>query len=228
MSDGQIREFDRKIVFSLQFPGFTFAGQIQKVVSPIAIEDGLLYRDVISGESNYWIIPIPYGNFEVQVSDSSSQRLLKGIAYHDHNWGSVPLQGFVREWVWGHFCHNGKLFIFLSFITSRGLLIHRGAYTQADNKICTTTSLHSNAFKVLSEASIPSQLTASIQIDFSESPLSIIYPVSNDRLLRSRENESHDNFVASYYRWASNGLNSSSEDNSALQGITEYLRIKGR
>lgn len=47
-----------------------------------------------------WLPSVPQGTVEATISLHGETRHARGIGYHDHNWGNIPVQKLVHHWYW--------------------------------------------------------------------------------------------------------------------------------
>lgn len=102
--------------------GFTFAGDlktyhlsgqanglgldltVKRLVESYRPGTGLMYLSGKNGPTNDflgWIVAVPFGHAEGAITIDGQARPIKGEAYHDHNWGSIPFADYVQRWWWG-------------------------------------------------------------------------------------------------------------------------------
>src|SRR3989338_187228 len=104
VSDQSFLETEKGIIISLNFPsGEVFKAEINKVSQPLIINGGVLYEDASKKRQNLWVVNLPLGKFEGSFESEGIIHSFKGSVYHDHQWGDIPIQDFVSDWVWGHF-----------------------------------------------------------------------------------------------------------------------------
>lgn len=48
-----------------------------------------------------WVVPMPRANVEGTVRVGAEERRVKGLGYHDHNWGELNLKDTMGYWYWG-------------------------------------------------------------------------------------------------------------------------------
>jgi hypothetical protein len=63
-----------------------------------------------------WLPAVPQGSVEVELTTGSQTEQLRGIGYHDHNWGDVPMPKLINHWYWGR-AQAGPYSIIASYIT---------------------------------------------------------------------------------------------------------------
>jgi len=70
-------------------------------------------------QSHYfaWLPSVPQGNLEGTVTISGRSQVVKGVGYHDHNWGDAPMQNLIHDWYWGR-AQVGNYSIIASYITA--------------------------------------------------------------------------------------------------------------
>jgi hypothetical protein len=54
-------------------------------------------------DSHYfaWLPSVPQGDVEGTVTISGRTQAIKGVGYHDHNWGDVSMLKLIHDWYWG-------------------------------------------------------------------------------------------------------------------------------
>lgn len=69
-----------------------------------------------------WLPAIPYGTVEGRLSVDGKISIVKGVCYHDHNWGNVALNDVLSHWYWGR-AHVGEytlIFVEMTAVKSYG------------------------------------------------------------------------------------------------------------
>ena len=64
---------------------------------------GHLFHDQTSGHFFKWVVPIPLGKVSGDLQVGQEKFKVKGVGYHDHNWGNIHLEEAFRHWHWGRF-----------------------------------------------------------------------------------------------------------------------------
>jgi hypothetical protein len=64
-----------------------------------------------------WLPSVPQGTVEVDLKVGLQTEQLRGIGYHDHNWGDVPMPRLINHWYWGR-AQAGPYSIIASYITA--------------------------------------------------------------------------------------------------------------
>lgn len=225
--NSKIIEGENHIKMKLNFfDDIYFETQIRKQYSPIVINDGLLYDDPKFDGKSYWTVNIPFGTCKVKLKVEGSEYEFNCFAYQDHQWGNLTIQNFARDWVWGNFC-DSRMSLMFFIISTNGGTINRQALISKDKIFITSgkpkhnpcylidTSL--NAQNIDSATKMPQ-----IFLDWGED---IYFSLIPSNILRSRINEKHPGFKATYLRWVSYGIYSENS-NMPLYGIMEYMRIR--
>lgn len=224
-TDKSFVDSDTDLVINLDFEGCSFAVHIHKALQPISIQNSVLYQN--SDVSSMWRIDIPYARFEGSIVTQQGTSAVEGVTYQDHQWGSLLIQDFVSQWIWGHLSNSKTNVIFFDILTQSGEGIQRAVVGENDEvstgvKIVSNSltefradpHFHKNSQRIA--VTIPMQHAAEVYID-----------IQPDGLMRSRLNEGHPGFEASYVRWAVDSARFITLDRQeALQGIVEYLTIK--
>ncbi|MCW3090831.1 MAG: hypothetical protein JWP81_1900 [Ferruginibacter sp.] len=64
-----------------------------------------------------WLPSVPQGNVEGTVTISGRTQAIKGVGYHDHNWGDVSMLKLIHDWYWGR-AQVGNYSVIASYITA--------------------------------------------------------------------------------------------------------------
>jgi hypothetical protein len=62
---------------------------------------GQLFADPASGHHFDWVVPLPRARVEGTLTIEGQQRAVRGVGYHDHNWGNLYLPAAFSRWTWG-------------------------------------------------------------------------------------------------------------------------------
>ncbi|MCA9998881.1 MAG: hypothetical protein KDE56_24125, partial [Anaerolineales bacterium] len=200
-------------------------GQINKLSAPLAIADGILYQDRANNLSSYWLVPVPHATFQATLTLDGSVTPLSGVAYHDHQWGNVPLQAFVSDWVWGHLSNAQRSLVFFHLLTQTGAWVSRVGLVEKNGRY-TATSLQTDYAHQLMDYSQPDQFDNRPTVQLFNQLISVTFPVSPSQLMRQRVGEQHPGFSSSYLRWATTAHYQAGQQSETLYGITEYIRIR--
>ena len=65
-------------------------------VSP-AKRGNIVQADKIFG----WTCPVPRGELTGTIKVNGETAAVKGVAYHDHNWGTTTMGSLLHHWIWG-------------------------------------------------------------------------------------------------------------------------------
>lgn len=106
---------------------------------------GKFYTDEAFTRYFGWLPVIPHGIVEGQVTYEGKMRTVKGICYHEHTWGNVPLDETLQQYYRGH-AHLGDMTVVFGELSTtarygseklRILLLAKGA----QHLVCTGDSL---------------------------------------------------------------------------------------
>ena len=226
VADGLVNETVEQLCLNIPFPEQGhFQGQITKLTQPLAIADGILYQDNTHNLSSYWLVPVPHATFNATLTLDGTVYPLSGMAYHDHQWGNVPLQAFVSDWVWAHLSNEQTSLVFFHLLTQEGGWISRVGLTERNGRY-TSTDLQTDYATQLMATNQPDQFDSSPTIQLFNNLISITFPVSPPQLMRQRVGEQHSGFSSSYLRWATTASYQAGQQKETLYGITEYIRIR--
>lgn len=224
-------EGKERMSVNLKFPSQAILRvTITKLALPLIFNNGVLFEDIISGRKSFWVAQVPLGKFEGVLELKGRQHRLQGIVYQDHQWGNIPIQHFVSDWVWGHFGWHKEGLVFFAVRTQDNRQIERFALI-SDGKMQaqpTTKNMGASHLAELSRADAPEKYNYRPLIKFPDGAQFLI-DARPSNIMRKRLGEKHQGFTASYLRWASLAVSVKSPRSKYLPGITEYLRIrKGR
>jgi hypothetical protein len=75
----------------------------------------------IYGKSGYfaWIVPIPRARVEGTIRIDDKVIPVKGIGYHDHNWGTADMRRILTHWYWGRIYADDFTLIYAYVRTNR-------------------------------------------------------------------------------------------------------------
>jgi hypothetical protein len=226
VGEGLISESDRAVCFDVPFPGRGyFRGEITKLAPPLMIKDGILYEDPRTGGSSHWIVQIPHSTFTGILQLDGLTRRLRGTAYQDHQWGTILIQEFVSNWVWGHFSNEQVAVVFFQILAQNGQLIERVAMVNDEGRY-TGTAVETSYLDTLFQTDRPAKFDDSVGVNFLNQCMQLDFGVSPTGLMRSRIGEEQGHHSASYLRWSATGTIQGGCGSQPLHGISEYIRIR--
>lgn len=57
---------------------------------------------ILGGEDGFgWVNAVPRGNLAGTMTENGQTTEIRGIAYHDHNWGTATMGSAFQRWIWG-------------------------------------------------------------------------------------------------------------------------------
>jgi hypothetical protein len=62
-----------------------------------------------------WLAAVPQGEVSVDLNIRGEKQHLRGVGYHDHNWGNVAMAKLIHHWYWGR-AQAGDYSIVASYI----------------------------------------------------------------------------------------------------------------
>jgi hypothetical protein len=223
---GLIAESTTAMHLDIDFPGQgMFRVETTKLAPPLVIQDGILYKEPATGRSSQWIVQIPHATFTGILQLDGLTRRLRGTAYQDHQWGTVLIQEFVSDWVWGHFSNQQLAVVFFQILTQTGKQIERVALLNDEGRYV-GTAVNADYLDTLFQADSPETFAVTPSISFLNGCFQLELGISPENLMRSRIGEKHNQNSASYLRWAAAGTLQSSCGHQPLHGISEYIRIR--
>lgn len=78
---------------------------------------GINYFDRERKKYMGWVIPVPYGVAQCSITRGGEAKTLKGVVYHDHNWGNLMLAAFLDHWYWGRAHVEDSSMIFAQLVS---------------------------------------------------------------------------------------------------------------
>ncbi|KAL2670258.1 hypothetical protein Neosp_014725 [[Neocosmospora] mangrovei] len=55
----------------------------------------------VDGRHFSWFVAVPGGHLTGEIITNGTKTQVEGNAYHDHNWGNVPMENILDNWLWG-------------------------------------------------------------------------------------------------------------------------------
>ena len=226
VEDPLIVEDEKGITFDTPFPGQGhFKGRITKLAPPLAFQDGILYQDISTGRSSYWVVQVPHAIFTAVLQLGTEIHHLNGMAYQDHQWGSTLLQASVADWVWGHFSNEHMAVLFFQILTQHGQLIERVAMMTEEGRFV-GTAVGANYLDMLMRADHPEQFGGIAAVSFFNDQAHFAFTLKPENLMRRRLHEVYGQKTASYLRWTAAATYTGACEPQLLHGISEYIRIR--
>lgn len=65
-----------------------------------------------------WVAPVPHGAVEGKLTVDGKERIIRGTAYHDHNWGTILIALIFDHWYWGRGHIGDYCIIFSQMVTN--------------------------------------------------------------------------------------------------------------
>ncbi len=191
-----------------------FSVTIQKKSKPLVIKKGILFEN--KKRKSFWVVQIPYAIFSGSLKIGKVTHKLNGKVYQDHQWGNLPVQNFVYDWIWGVFYDHKQSNIFFRIKTHDSKLIDRAAITSA-NKQVKDIKFRTSFLKKLVKMGKPQEIKLRSEL-ITMNRHKICFSLQPNLLMRKRVKEKLPGFNATYLRWFLKNRTSS--------GIVEYLKIR--
>ena len=93
---------------------------LRGTVPPWRPETGHIYfstGETDKGQLFAWLPSVPDGTVEATVTHNGTTETIRGVGYHDHNWGDVPLNQIFHHWWWGR-AKIGPYAVISAFLTA--------------------------------------------------------------------------------------------------------------
>jgi hypothetical protein len=175
-----------------------------------------------NGRRSHWEVLHFGAAFAGCLVDGAARTPLSGNFYMDRQWGDLPLQEVVRDWVWGHLVGPDFELVFFDILTDDGGSVAR-VLVRTRAEVDAAASLECSYLGELAELEHPARSSRAFSLCV-RSKIGVVranLSLNPGRLLRLREHESHPGFRASYARWRID------DTSTACRGVTEHLRIRG-
>lgn len=95
---GDLHTYQVKVVAD----GLTVEAELVGQVPSWRPETGVTYFGTHDEHTFAWVPSVPQGTVTVTISEQgAAAETLRGIGYHDHNWGDVSMAKLLNHWYWG-------------------------------------------------------------------------------------------------------------------------------
>ena len=227
LGESFLQEDAHCIRFHVPLPGQGhFSGEIIKLAPPLNVAGGILSKDANTGQSSHWVVQVPHATFTAVLHLHEGEMYhLTGTAYQDHQWGSLLLQDFVSDWVWGHFSNEYMAVVFFQILTRHGRIIERFGLV-LEQGCFVSTALPVSHLNALMQTPNPERWQRTVEIRTLEVLASLSFAVGPEQLMRCRLGELYKQIEISYLRWAAAATYQAGQKQVPLYGITEYMRIR--
>lgn len=84
----------------LELEGVTADFALRRTSPPWRPETGHIFYGDRGEELFAWVIPVPQGTVEADITIADTHYRATGIGYHDHNWGNVSMPSMLCNWYW--------------------------------------------------------------------------------------------------------------------------------
>lgn len=222
---GLIWETRERIRVDVRIGTFRLQGTIHKRLPPFG-QPGALQFVADENAATYWFAGVPHAPFTGTLSVRGRQVAFEAFAYHDHNWGSVPLHAYVHWWAWGHLCGPGQGAIFYHIQPRESSpIVNGGLATSLDHGFEPAVPVLSYVGELMEAESLP-DVSCDAAVRFRARDAGLVFSLQPDNVMRSRTVRlSHQ--TANYCRWFAAGDMTTKRGRASVAGVTEYLKITG-
>jgi len=216
----EIVENARFVKVGLTFQeGNTLKIKINKKNPPTPVANGRLYGTKLG--FGKWTPAIIGERFNGILKLSGKKHNVRGIAYHDHQWGDLPVYKYVKDWVWGHFHHEETSVVFFIIKSNSNKVILRYYFAIKNGQYESGTSgIRTDILETISK--LESVIKKGMRFNLEINGHNLKGSIDPDNLIRSHIDEKIKNKKYSYFRWRCDGL----IDNSSCTGVLEYMRFR--
>jgi hypothetical protein len=81
---------------------------------------GALFSDQTTGKHLNWVIPVPRARVNGQLHLQGASFFVKGLGYHDHNWGNTSMNRAFSGWYWGRAFISDYTVVYADVIAGKG------------------------------------------------------------------------------------------------------------
>lgn len=207
--------------FKAEFNNALISGEFNEVPKHTSPNDLILHKEG-EGRNSNWSIDTPFANVSGTLETHEGIRTLSGFLYQDRQWGSMPIQDWVKDWIWTHIANNnlfvlsycinsvdGRNFRYLMQGTMHGVSVRKDPETPYFQDLIDSDYLDSELINA--KIGVPKKLSAE-------------FVLSPENIMRFRIEKSHQNFSASYVRWSV--VSDTNTFGEPLYGVSEYMRIR--
>lgn len=186
--------------------------------------DGLLYR--FKKGFGMWIPWFIAGKFYLDLERGEKKTHLEGKVYHDHQWGNLPIQQKISDWVWGHFNGENESIVIFKIITNDGDVIEK-YYIDFDGKsVSGVGGIETKMLLELSKTQNIYNFNQECRLKLRNEDLSLDFSIKKDDIVRCRLLEKVQDKTFSYCRWASIGYCDVKGKRRNICGVFEYMRFR--
>lgn len=207
--------------FEFVFKNGRFRGEITDILEHQELADVVLYEDG-AGRKSHWAVDVPYGKISGELKTPSGERQIAGYMYQDRQWGNILIQEWVKNWTWTHLA-NKDLFVVIFCINTQDNQKSWHSIAGQGQSISLARDFEVPHLAELTASGNPNKDTFQAQIQIP-GKVSAAFTLSQQNVMRSRMQEEHPGFSASYVRWAVDGTTDRSEQE--VQGVAEYMHIQ--
>ncbi len=208
--------------FDFTFDNARFSGEITETTQHQSLTDIVLYQDE-AGRKSHWAVDIPYGKVIGELKTPAGGKQITGYLYQDRQWGDILIQEWVKNWTWTHLANNELFAVVFCINTADGQKSWHSVSGQQGQEVLIKSDLKVPHIEKLSKSGHQDKQTFKAEVKIAGG-LSASFLLSPQNIMRSRLNETHNNFSVSYLRWSVDGTTNYS--NKPVQGVAEYMEIQ--
>lgn len=207
--------------FDFVFENARFTGTVSEALQHEELIDIILHQDAV-GRKSHWAVDVPYGKVEGMLTIPQKEKQISGCMYQDRQWGDIPIQEWVKNWTWTHLA-NKNLFVVVFCINVTNGQKSWHAISSQGQEVALDRNFQLSHLPPLAETVNPDSKLFQAEITIP-GKLSVLFSLQPTNIMRSRMNEGHPDFSASYIRWSVDGIADQSAD--PIQGVAEYMKIE--
>ena len=170
-----------------------------------------------------WLIAVPNGKTTVTLNKNGEKEVLKGIGYHDHNWGTCVLSEIIHHWYWGRGKVGDYFFVLAAVYTEKeyGYVPAFDFLLAKDGKIIADNGL----FMQLTEKNIKTDPETgkpygnTIECSYKDGDKQYIISLENQDIIV--RDQFHDAKNGAYLRFSGNVTIKSFENNNLTDEVSE-------
>lgn len=217
--DWEINSSTKDGNFNFEFNNARFTGTIKEINGSDELIDIVLYQDKL-GRKSHWAVDIPYGKVSGKLCTQQEEREIAGYVYQDRQWGDILIQEWVKNWTWTHLA-NKNLFVVIFCINTIDKQRSWHSIFSQGQEILTSNNPEVPYFSKLIGSEHPDKEILQGEIRIPDK-LSANFLLQPNNVMRSRMEENHPGFSASYIRWSIDDI---IDHNDPVHGIAEYMEI---
>jgi predicted secreted hydrolase len=162
---------------------------LRSIVPGWKLGTGFNYKDEETGWVAGWAVPMPHAEAEGELYLKEGTLRVKGVAYHDHNWGNYRFHKTFSAWYWGR-VHHGDYAVDYAWVFPRDpempvfspLLIARGREI-----VLSTNIMHTELGNVVKDPTIGREYARNLSVSTDNLGVKMSLAIDTTRLVETMQ-----------------------------------------